>query len=190
MFEIPNQLAPLLQNVPAWLPLLGLLGVSLALIFAGRTVVKVAAFLIVGVAGALVGGMLGAHYIPAGGDLIGVVIGFVLGGLLGVALVALGIGLVVGYSAYLLAQQMAFGDTVSLILGLAFFVVGVALSGKILALVTAVGGGLLLFDVLILYGFGPTVSTLLAALATLAGLWVQLSQRRHAPQPTATQQMK
>jgi hypothetical protein len=48
--------------------------------------------------------------------------------------------------------------------------------------VTALAGGLLLFNVLTTVGLGLTLSTLLAAGLTLVGLWVQYSpERRVAP---------
>ncbi len=189
MISIPNQLAPLLSTVPEWALLLSMLIASLVLIFAGRTVVKVLAFLVVGLIGASIGGMLGAQYVVGFGSLgalLGILLGFVLGGLLGVTLVAVGIGLAIGYAAYLLTLGFVSSTTTALIVGAVFFIVGVALYGKILGLVTAVAGGLLLFDFLTMYGLGPTLSTILAAAVTLAGIWVQGGFRRKTSQPTAS----
>jgi hypothetical protein len=184
MFDLSSFLNPGLAQVPAWLLFLSLLGVSLALIFAGRTIVKIAAFFIVGIAGALLGGSVGAHYLPTGGQFLGLLLGFVLGGLIGVALVAVGVGLAIGYAAYLIALDLAFSSTIALTAGVVFFVVGVALSGKVLSVVTAIAGGLLLFNILNYYGIAPLISTLLATLLTVAGLWVQLSLGRKSNPPT------
>ncbi len=178
MWNIPDILAPLQANVPAWALLLGLLALSLVLIFAGSTLVKLVAFVVVGIAGAAFGGTLAVQYLAPSWQLVGMILGFVIGGLLGVALIALGIGFVVGYAAYLLALDFAFSQTIALIAGVVFFIVGLALSGKILTIGTAVVGGLLLFNVLTQYGFGSTMATLVAAALTLVGLWVQLAPQR------------
>ncbi len=187
IWSIPNILAPLQANVPAWALLLGLLGLSLVLIFAGRTLVKVVAFVVVGIAGAAFGGTLATQYLAPSWQLVGMILGFVVGGLLGVALIALGIGFAVGYASYVFALDFALGPTVALISGVVFFIVGLALSGRILTVGTAIVGGLLLFDVLTHYGFGSTMATLVAAALTLVGLWVQLAPQRRMTAATGGQ---
>jgi hypothetical protein len=165
-----------------------MLVVSLLLIFAGRIVVKALAFLVVGLIGASIGGMLGAQYLTSlgsAGSILGVLIGFVAGGLIGLLLVRAGIGLAVGYAAYLLTLDIVSDATVAVVIGIIFFLIGVVLYNKILSLVTAVAGGFLLYDALRLYGLAPTVSTVLAAVVTLAGIWVQYRPRRRA-QPVFT----
>ena len=184
MYTIQSILAPALAQLPAWLLVLSMVAVSLVLIFAGRTLVKVVAFLAVGLAGAGFGGALAAQYLSPQWGLLGVFLGFVIGGLLGVALLPLGVGLVVGYAGYLVALDFGFASTMALIAGVAFFVVGADLSGKILGAVTAIAGGILLFDVLTRYGLGPTLATLVAAALTIAGLWIQLAPDRRLTQPT------
>jgi hypothetical protein len=189
MLSIPNQLAPLLNTVPAWALLLSMLAVSLVLVFAGRTVVKVIAFLVVGLVGASIGGMLAAQYLVGSGTLgtlLGVLLGFFIGGLIGVVLVAVGIGLAFGYAAYLLTTTLVTGTMIPLIAGFVFFIVGLALYNKVLGVVTALAGGLLFFDVLTLYGLGSTLAVVLAAGVTLAGIWVQEGLRKHPTQPTAS----
>lgn len=193
MMSIQAALAPILGQVPPWVLLLALLVVSLALIFAGSEIVKVIAFLIVGVAGASVGAVLAAQYLPPGGDLVGIILGFVMGGLLGVALIPLAIGILVGYAGYLLALDFALSFTMALVAGVVFFVVGLALSGKILTVATAIAGGLLLFNTLTLVGFTTPLSMVLAAAVTVAGIWVQLAPERRvtkAPTPTTGGQPK
>ena len=186
MVPFPHSLSPVLPGVPPAVLLLALLGVSLVLIFAGRALAKVVAFLAVGIVGAALGGAVAAQNLPTYWELIGVLLGYVMGGLLGVAVLPLGVGLAVGYAAYVIALDLALGPTAALVAGVAFFVVGALLSGKILGVTTAVIGGLLLFDVLTRSGFGPTLATLVAALLTVAGLWVQLAPGRRPSQPTAT----
>jgi hypothetical protein len=179
--SIQNMLALLQGQIPAWLPLLGLFAVSLVLIFAGRSVVKVIAFLVVGLVGAAIGGTLAAQFFAGAGDLgtlLGVILGFAIGGLIGVVLVMVGIGLVLGYGAYAVTQQFVSGNIIPLVVGFIFFLVGLALYNKILGLVTAVAGGFLLFDVLIAYGAGSTLSAVIAAALTLAGIWVQEKGRK------------
>ncbi len=186
MVSIPSQLAPITSAVPAWALLLSMLVVSLVLIFAGRTVVKVVAFLVVGLVGASVGGVLAAQFLVGTGTLgtlLGFLLGFVIGGFVGVLLIAVGIGLAIGYGAYVLATGFTSGTTIPLVLGVVFFIVGVALYNRILSLVTAVAGGLLFFDVLQLYGLDQTLAIILAAGATLAGIWVQEGLGKHATGP-------
>ena len=187
MISIPNQLAPITSAVPAWALLLSMLIVSLILIFAGRTVVKVVAFLVVGLIGASIGGMLAAQYltgIGSMGTLLGVLLGFVLGGLIGVLLIAVGIGLAIGYGAYVLVTSFVSGTTIPLVVGVVFFIIGAAFYNRILSLVTAVAGGILFFDVLQLYGLDQTLAIILAAAATLAGIWVQEGLGKHTATPT------
>ncbi len=176
MMSITNQLGPLTNTIPTWDLLLSLLVVSLVLMFAGRSVVKVIAFLVVGLIGASIGGTLAAQYLTGIGSLatlLGVLAGFLLGGLIGVLLVAVGIGLAIGYGAYLLTGSFVSGMTMPLVVGFVFFIVGVAFYGKILGFITAIAGGLLFFDVLIMYGLDSTLSVVLAVALTLAGIWVQ-----------------
>jgi hypothetical protein len=165
-----------------------MLVVSLLLIFAGRKVVKALAFLVVGLIGASIGGVLGAQYLATLGVLgrvLGILIGFFVGGLMGIVLVALGIGVVVGYGAYLLTLDVVSSRTAALVVGIIFFIIGLALYNKILSLVTAVTGGILLYDAVRLYNLNLTVSIALAAVVTLAGISVQYRSRRER-QPAFT----
>jgi len=175
-----------MAHVPGDVLFLALLVVSLALIFAGGTLAKVLAFIVVGLLGAVFGGVMVAQYISPQWDLVGVLLGFVIGGLLGMALLPLGVGLVVGYTAYIVALGFGLSSTVALVAGVVFFIVGLALSSKILKVVTAVAGGFLLFNVLVYFGLDPFVSTLISAALTVVGLWVQLTSRRRTVQPVAS----
>ena len=183
----PNQLAPFLGSIPAGTLLLFTLIVSLLLIFAGRKVVKILAFLVVGVIGASVGATLVSHYFSTSGNLgilLGVVGGFFLGGAIGMLLVEVGVGLAMGYAGYLLATTFVSGTTIPLVVSFVFFIIGVVLYNKILGVVTALAGGLLFYDVLLMYGLDPILSTIVAAALTLAGIWVQEGfHRRVAPPP-------
>ena len=182
MTSVSGQFSYLLSGLPVWPLFLVLLVVSLLLIFFGRTVVRVLAFLVVGLIGAALGGMLMAEYLPGLGTLgsvFGVLVGFVLGGFVGLMLLALGIGLAIGYAAYLLAIDVVGNTTVALVAAVVFFILGAVLYKKILTVATAIAGGLLLFDALRLY-FDPTVAGVVAALVTLVGLWFNLARRRRA----------
>ncbi|HEV2227175.1 MAG TPA: hypothetical protein VGR56_10280, partial [Nitrososphaerales archaeon] len=88
--------------------------------------------------------------------------------------------------AYALTQQFVTGNIIPLVVGFIFFIVGIALYNKILGVVTAVAGGFLLFDVLIAYDVGSTLSLVVAAVLTLAGIWVQegMNRRKKATRPT------
>jgi hypothetical protein len=185
--SIPGQFEHLLSGLPTWPLVIIMLVVSLLLVFIGRKVVKILAFLVVGLVGASIGGILGAQYL-AGlgwfGKLMGVLIGFFAGGLVGVALVAVGIGVAAGYAAYLLTLDIVSDTTVALVLGIIFFIIGLALYGKILSVITAVIGGLLLYDALRLYGLGSALSVALALMVTLAGIWIQSRSGRRTQRPT------
>ena len=172
-----------MAHVPKDLLFLALLVVSLALIFAGGTLAKVVAFIVVGLLGAVFGGVLVAQYISPQWDLLGVLLGFIIGGILGVTLLPMGVGLVVGYAAYIIALGFGLSSTVALVAGVIFFVVGLVLASKIIIFVTAVAGGFLLFNVLTYFGFDPLASTLVAGGLTLIGLWVQLATRRRVIRP-------
>ncbi|MBI3840905.1 MAG: hypothetical protein HY297_02970 [Thaumarchaeota archaeon] len=179
-------MAPVLNGIPGWVLFLAVLALSLVLIFAGPAIVKVIAFLVAGLVGASIGAMLAPEYLSAGWQVLGLALGFVIGGLLGVLLVSVGIGLLVGYAAYLVASPYVQSSTLALFVGVAFFILGVVLSDRILTLVTAFAGGLLLFSLLRYAGLGPLVSTVLAAVVTFARVWVQYAGGRSVTQPTAS----
>jgi hypothetical protein len=184
--SIPGEFSSLLNGLPTWPLVIVMLVVSFLLIFAGRKVVKALAFLVVGIIGASIGGVLGAQYLASLGTLgsvLGILIGFFVGGLMGVVLVALGIGVAVGYAAYLLTLDVVSSRTAAIVVGIVFFIVGLALYGKILSLVTAVAGGILFYDALRLYGINPIPSTALAAVLTLAGILVQYRTRKETLEP-------
>ena len=186
MVPFQHALSPVLAQVPAQLLFLALLGASLVLIFAGRTLAKVVAFLVVGFVGAAFGGQLAAQYLPPPWAVLFMVIGFAVGGLLGVVLLPLGVGLVVGYAGYLVALDLVLGHLPALVAGAALFAVGALLSGKILGAATALVGGFLLFGVLTHYGFDQTLATLVAAFLAIMGLWLQLAPDRRPAPPTTT----
>lgn len=184
MISIQGMLVPVLAHVPAPLLLVSLVGVSLAVIFAGRTLAKVLAFFAVGLAGAVLGSSLAVQYLSSSWALVGLLLGFVMGGALGVVLLSVGIGLALGYAGYLVALDFALGATFALIVGAALFVIGLMFVNKILSLTTATLGGLLLFGVLTHYGFGLPLAALVATALTLAGIWVQLGYMHGSRPPT------
>jgi hypothetical protein len=179
LVSIPDQFTHLLSGFPAWPLFIVLLVVSLLLIFAGRSVVKLLAFLVVGLIGASLGGSLGAQYLTSLGSLggaLGFLIGFFAGGLLGLLLIHVGIGLAVGYAAYVLALSLGSGTTMAVIIGFVFFLVGFLLYNKILTVITAVAGGFLLYDALGFY-LDPPIAGVIAIIVVLVGIWSDT--RRH-----------
>jgi hypothetical protein len=180
MVAIPAEFTQFLGSVPALPLFVVLLIVSLLLIFAGRSVVKALAFIVLGVIGAAFGGVLGAQYLGALGSyggLVGLIAGFVIGGLVGLLLLHLGIALALGYGGYALTLYAVDNGTAALVVAVIFFVAGWILYNRILSVVTAVAGGFLLFDALGLY-LDPTVAAALAVLVTIIGIW--LGVRRHS----------
>jgi hypothetical protein len=153
--------------------MLALLVASFALIFAGRTLMKPLAFLVVGFAGTILGAVIGGAYLGFLGLLVGGVIGFLLGGLLGHLLLSVGIGFALGLLAFMAAQPLTHSTALSLMFGLAFTAAGILLSGYVLALISSILGGLLLFSVMMSFGLPPTLAALLSTGLSTVGLILQ-----------------
>ena len=113
--------------------------VALALMFAGRRIIKGLAFLVVGLAVAAFGVATGGVLLGVIGAVIGGVAGFLVGGLIGLLLVDFGMGLALGYFAYLATRYLTHSLILAVVVGIVLFFVGVAISSKLLELVTAVG---------------------------------------------------
>jgi hypothetical protein len=176
---------PLLEGIPGKALVLALGAASLVLIFAGRSVIKVVAFLVVGLVGALIGGVIGAMILGSFGALFGITLGFVVGGLAGIAMLALGIGLIIGYAGYVLALDQSGSHFVALVAGFVLFVIGLAFHNKIVSIVTAVAGGMLFFDVLRVLGMAALESMIVAAFLAIAGIYVQDSTGKKMAKPAA-----
>jgi hypothetical protein len=147
--------------------------IALALIFAGRFLIRVIAFLAVGVALGSAAAAIGSTYLGIVGFVLGGVIGFFVGGFLSLFLLPLAIGFATGLVVYHLAQTLVHVYLLSVALGVIFFVVGLFLSLKLLALASVVFGGLLLFDVLVFFHFPGAIALLVAILMGVIGFWVQ-----------------
>jgi hypothetical protein len=152
--------------------------VALALIFAGRSIIKGLAFLVVGLAGAGFGVAVGGSILGVVGAVIGGVAGFLLGGLIGILLVDLGMGLALGYFAYLATRYLTHSLLLAVVVGIVLFFVGVAISSKLLELVAAIIGGLVLYNVLVFFGLAPFDSAVVSILLAAAGFFVQQNRRR------------
>jgi hypothetical protein len=161
---------------PDVLLVLILLGVAMALIFAGKSVIKVLAFAFVGLVGASVGAGIGVSWGPPG-VLLGAVLGFAVGGVLGLVALAVGVGIALGYVAYHVSLFVAGTETVALLAGVVFFVVGLALSGKILTVVSSVLGALILLDVMLAFNIVPEAGVVVSGIAAVAGVVYQNRSR-------------
>jgi hypothetical protein len=153
-----------------------LLGVSLALIFAGRIVIKGIAFILVGLGAALVGSSLGSLFMGTTGALLGGVLGFVAGGVLGVILLPLSIAFALGYAGYTLGGNSLSLGALSIVVAVVLFVIALVLSGKILALVSTVLGCLILFNLAILEGLDPLAATVAVFIMGAMGFIVQVTE--------------
>jgi len=147
--------------------------VSLALIFAGRFVIRIIAFFGVGVVLAAAAASVGAIILGIVGLVIGGIIGFFVGGLLSFVLLPLAIGIASGLVAYDLIQLFVHLYPISVIVGIAFFILGVILSMKLLSLSTVLFGSLLLFDSLTFFHFPIVIALIVSILMGLVGFWVQ-----------------
>ncbi|HUH99516.1 MAG TPA: hypothetical protein VLY65_00600 [Nitrososphaerales archaeon] len=154
-----------------------LLALSFALMFAGRSTIKGLAFLVAGLAGAGFGFAAGGLFLGIIGAVIGGVIGFILGGLIGVLLVNVGMGLALGYFGYLATKFLVHSDLLAIVAGVILFFIGVAISSKLLELVTAILGGIILYGVLIFFGASPFVASVISLILAAAGLYVQWTRR-------------
>jgi len=177
---LPPSLLPSVVGAPIFL--IVLLAVSLLLIFFGRRVLKVVAFVLGGFAGAYFGGIIGEFFLGTLGTVLGEVTGFLAGGVLSLAFLALGIGLALGYGGYAITQALVGATLLSLIVGGLLFVLGVILSGRILSLVSVVIGSFLLLNVLIFVGFSLLLAAPFVLILAIVGFWIQNeSERRRAP---------
>jgi hypothetical protein len=151
-----------------------LLAVALALIFAGRQVVRVIAFIGVGLVFAAAGAALGTIILGVFGLVAGALIGFIIGGVLSLVLLPLAMGIAIGLIAYHLLLAFTGFYLLSLVIGFVFFIVGIILSVKLLSLATAAFGAFLLLDVLTVFFSIPSWIAFITALFFGAlGFWVQ-----------------
>lgn len=152
--------------------------VALGLMFAGRSIIKGLAFLVVGLAGAAVGASLGAIVLGVLGSIVGGVLGFLIGGVIGIWLVEVGVALALGYYAYTATRYLVHSFPVAVVVGVILFLIGLAIANKVLELVTAVLGGLIFYNVLIYFGAGSLASGAISFVLAVAGFYVQYSRRR------------
>ncbi len=150
-----------------------LLGVSLSLIFIGRKLIKILVFVVGGLAGASVVGIIGAPYLATTALLLAELVGFAVAGLLSLLLLPVGIGLALGFFGYGVAENILTNHLAAIAVGAALFVVGIALTGEILAILSVLLGSLLLYNALVNLGLQQSLATISVVAAALAGLWVQ-----------------
>jgi hypothetical protein len=155
-----------------------LLGVSLALLFFGKSIIKGISFLVVGIAGAAFGLAVGALFLGAIGGLIGGVLGFLVGGAIGLILAHVGMGLALGYFGYLAARDLTHLFALEVLVAVILFFVGVALSTKLLELATAVLGGVIMYEVLDFFGLPPLYAAAFALALAAAGFYIQERKRQ------------
>ena len=160
-----------------------LLVVALALMFAGRSVIKTLAFLVVGLAGAAFGAAAGTLVLGVFGTILGAVVGFVIGGLIGLLLVHVGIGLALGYFGYLATRDLTHIFVLAVVVGIVLVFIGIIVTSKILELATALLGGVILYGVLLFFGAGPPLAFVVAALVAVAGFYVQYRSSLSRPRP-------
>jgi len=155
-----------------------LFALSLALMFDGRSIIKGLAFFVVGLAGATFGLAAGGLVLGVIGAAIGAVLGFLVGGAIGLLLVDVGMGLALGYFGYLATRDLTNVFVLAVGVGIVLFFVGVAISSKLLELVTAVLGGVVLYGVLVFFGVAPPYAGVVSLVLAAGGFYVQLMKRR------------
>ena len=178
--SIPSSLLPSGLATPIFL--IALLLASLFLIFFGRRVIKVVAFIFGGLAGAYFASILGANFLGSFGTILAEVAGFLLGGFLGMSFLSFAVGLGLGYAGYAATQAILGSTLASIAVALVLFVVGMILAGKILSLVSVIFGGFLLLSVLSFLGIQLELAILAVIVLSSIGLWVQNeSAKRMSP---------
>ncbi len=174
---LPNPLSP-------WVLVAVLLGVSLSLIFFGRSVIRAMVFLLGGLAGAYIAASIGALYLGTTGILLAGLAGFVIGGLFGLLVLPLGIGLALGVFGYALLENLVSSQIVAIAGGATLFGLGIVLSGGILEIASIILGSLMLFNIMTYLGLSLPIAVLSVTALALAGLWVQHGSRLlGAPNP-------
>jgi hypothetical protein len=152
--------------------------VAIGLMFSGRSIIKGLAFLSVGLAGAAFGLAVGGSFLGVVGAVIGGVLGFFVGGVVGLLLVDVGMGLALGYFGYLATRDLTDVFVLAAVVGVVLFFVGVAISSKLLDLVTAVLGGVILDGVLVFFGVSPQFAAVISVVLAAIGFYVQFRNRR------------
>jgi hypothetical protein len=155
-----------------------LLVLSIALMFAGRSLIKGLSFLVVGLAGAAAGLAAGGLVLGWIGAAFGAVVGFIVGGMIGILLLHVGMGLALGYFGFLAARDLSHSFLLAVGVGIVLFFVEVAISGRLMELVTAVTGGVVLYAVLLFFALAPLYAALVSLLLAAAGFYVQETKRR------------
>jgi hypothetical protein len=171
----------LLSGAGAVIYLVALIVVSLLLMFAGRAIIKALAFVAVGLAGAAFGATAGGLILGLLGAVIGAFVGFIVGGLIGLLLVHIGMGLALGYFGYVIIRDLTHVFILALVLGFFLFVVGIIISSKLLDLVTAILGGMILYETLVILRVSPLFATLMAVILAVLGFYVQRTTRPPSP---------
>jgi hypothetical protein len=165
-----GSLLPRLVSVPTALLFLV---VALALIFAGRYVIRIIAFFGVALIFAAAAASIGAIVLGIVGFIGGGIFGFIVGGIASFVLLPLAIGFATGIVAYNLTQNLVHVFALSVFVGVVFFVLGIFLSMKFLSLATAVFGGLILFNVFVFFHVPSLFSGAIALVLGAAGFWIQ-----------------
>lgn len=147
--------------------------VGLALIFAGRHIIRVIAFLAVGLVVAALGAAFGALILGIIGLLVGGFLGFIIGGILSLLLLPIAIGIGAGVIAFNMAQTLAHVYILSVVTGIVVFIIGIVLSAKLLSLATAGFGSLLLFNALVFFNIPYPIAALIALTLGVAGFFAQ-----------------
>jgi hypothetical protein len=162
---------------------IAMLVLGIALLFAGKSLVKAIVFIVAGLFGALIGASIGAALGPLG-IVLGAIGGFIVAGLLGYFLLHVGIGLGLGFLAFATTRSYTGGLIIPLVIAVVFFVIGVILTDQILELATALLGGFLIYEVAILFNVPDLIAVLGAGVLVVLGFWVQHKRQPRKPEPT------
>ncbi|MDA4111045.1 MAG: zinc-ribbon domain-containing protein [Thaumarchaeota archaeon] len=147
--------------------------VALALIFAGRFVIRIIALFGVGLVFAAASATIGGLVLGIVGFVIGGLFGFIVGALASFVLLPLAIGFATAIIAYNLTQSLVHIFPLSILAGVVVFIIAILASMKLLSLATVVFGSLILINVLVFFHFPAILSTLSAVLIGVVGFWIQ-----------------
>lgn len=171
----PRQLATMFNEFGSILaPVLLVIGVALALY--GRRFIKILVFLAGGVIGASIGFVLVGSFVKGASPYLGAIVGFVALGLIAYALTRVAFGLITAGIAFYLTRLFVSSTPITIIVVIVGFVIGILLFNTYLSIVTAVGGGGMVWYALQMLGLNATLA-MIAGIAMMAvGIYYQFKQ--------------
>ena len=155
-------------------PVLLVIGVALALY--GRRFVKILVFLAGGVIGASIGYALVGSFVKGIPPYLGAMIGFIALGLISYLLMRRAFGFITAGIAFYLTRLFVANTFVIIIVAIVGFIIGILMFNSYLSIVTAVGGGGMVWYALHALGLNNTPSMITGIVVMVIGIYYQSRQ--------------